>query len=148
MSNYLVVAHQTATSPELLRRASEIADRDSGALFTLLVPATPVVHLLTWEEGETQEVARLRAAEAKQRFESSALRVEAAKVGDASPMLAIEDELRKNPGKYDAIVLSTLPPGFFSVARHGRARPSGEKVRPAGDSAWWRSDQSRHQYKG
>ncbi len=112
MSNYLVVAHQTATSPELLRRASEIADRDSGALFTLLVPATPVVHLLTWEEGETQEVARLRAAEAKQRFESSALRVEAAKVGDASPMLAIEDELRKNPGKYDAIVLSTLPPGF------------------------------------
>ena len=53
MSNYLVVAHQTATSPELLRRASEIADRDSGALFTLLVPATPVVHLLTWEEGET-----------------------------------------------------------------------------------------------
>ena len=53
MSNYLVVAHQTATSPELLRRAS-VADRDSGALFTLLVPATPVVHLLTWEEGETQ----------------------------------------------------------------------------------------------
>ena len=78
----------------------------------MLVPATPVVHLLTWEEGETQAVARLRAAEAKQRFESSALRVEAAKVGDASPMLAIEDELRKNPGKYDAIVLSTLPPGF------------------------------------
>ena len=112
MSNYLVVAHQTATSPELLKRASEIADRDSGALFTLLVPATPKLHLLTWEEGETQEIARLRAKEAKQRFESSALRVEAAKVGDGSPMLAIEDELRINPEKYDAIVLSTFPPGF------------------------------------
>ena len=124
MTHYLVVAHQTATSSELLQRATQIADQDHGAVFTLVVPATPIVHLLTWEEGETNELARLRTAEARARFEDSALRVEEAKVGDASPMLAIEDELRINPGKYDAILLSTLPPGISRWLRldvHSRA---------------------------
>ena len=90
----------------------------------MVVPATPIVHFLTWEEGETNEIARLRAAEARERFEDSALRVEEAKVGDGSPMLAIEDELRINPGKYDAILLGTLPPGISRWLRldvHNRA---------------------------
>lgn len=112
MAQYLIVAHQTATSPELLDRVSELAGQDPVASFTILVPATPVVHLLTWEEGETNEIASQRGREAKSLFEARGLKVAETKVGDDSPLLAIEDELSAQPGKYDAIVLSTLPPGI------------------------------------
>jgi hypothetical protein len=109
MVHYLVVAHQTATSPELLQRASELAGEDPHATFTILVPATPVAHLLTWEEGETQTIARNRAEVARTLFEGQGVRVADTKVGDASPLLAIDDELRAQPQQYDGIILSTLP---------------------------------------
>lgn len=112
MTNYLVVAHQTATSLELLEKASELANDDSSASFTVLVPATPVHHLLAWEEGETKAVAAKRADMAKTLFESRDLKVARTDVGDSSPLLAIEDELRAHPGEHDAIVLSTLAPGI------------------------------------
>ncbi len=111
MLHYLVVAHQTTTSTELLQCLSELADFDPETVFTVLVPATPVVHLLAWKEGETNEIARQRAEEARERFVDSGLNVPQAKVGDGSPLIAIGDELRAHPGEYDAVVLSTLPPG-------------------------------------
>jgi hypothetical protein len=111
MAQYLIVAHQTATSPELLDRVSELAGEDPMASFTILVPATPVVHLLTWEEGETNEIASQKALEARTLFEGRGLNVAETKVGDGLPLLAIGDELRAQPNKYDVIVLSTLPPG-------------------------------------
>ena len=112
MSRYLVVAHQTATSPELLDRMSQVAANDPDAVFTLLVPATPVPHLLVWYEGETRDIARQKAEEAKALFEKNGLNVARAGIGDSSPLLAIEDELRARPDEYDTIVLSTLPPGI------------------------------------
>ena len=112
MTRYLVVAHQTADSPDLLHRLGEISDADPTATFTLLVPATPVVHFLTWEEGETQTIAQKRAEEARDLLDAHGLEIAHAKVGDASPVLAIEDELRAHPGEYDQIVLSTFPPGL------------------------------------
>ncbi len=124
MSRYLVVAHQTATSTELVQRLSELAAEDPQAAFTLLVPATPVTHLLVWEEGETRVVAENRAKEAKALFESKGLKVVRTAVGDSSPVLAIGDELRRYPNKYDVIVLSTLPPGMSRWLRldaHHRA---------------------------
>ena len=112
MTRYLVVAHQTATSLELLDKVTELAEGDSSASFTVLVPATPVHHLLVWEEGETKSVAGKRADMAKTLFESRHLEVVRTAVGDSSPLLAIEDELRAHPGEHDAIVLSTLTPGI------------------------------------
>jgi len=112
MSRYLVVAHQTATSPELLQRLTELAADDPQVAFAVLVPATPVTHLLVWEEGETRAIAQNRATEAKALFESSGLNVVRTVVGDSSPLLAIGDELRRHPYEYEAIVLSTLPPGI------------------------------------
>ena len=109
IAHYLVVAHQTSTSPELLQRVSELASDDPHTTFTILVPATPVAHLLTWEEGETQTIARNRAEKARTLFEEQGVQVEGTKVGDASPLLAIDDELRAQPQQYDGIVLSTLP---------------------------------------
>jgi hypothetical protein len=63
MARYLIVAHQTAGSPELLERVRALAAADPAASFTLLVPATPTGHLLhNWEEGEARQLARRRAA--------------------------------------------------------------------------------------
>ena len=44
-------------------------------------------------------------------LEAQGIPVEEAKAGDISPLLAIEEELLAHPGAYQAIVLSTLPPG-------------------------------------
>jgi len=124
MSRYLIVAHQTATSAELVQRLLELAVEDPQAAFTLLIPATPVTQLLVWEEGETRVVAENRAQEAKALFESRGLNVVRTAVGDSSPVLAIGDELRRHPNEYDVIVLSTLPPGMSRWLRldaHHRA---------------------------
>ena len=43
MARYLVVAHQTVTSPELLKVVRGVRDQDADAEFVLLVPATPAV---------------------------------------------------------------------------------------------------------
>ncbi len=111
MPRYLVVAHQTATGKSLLDRLRELAAKDRSAEFSLLVPATPVNHLLTWEKGESRAIAEERGEEARRMLGDAGLRVRAVRVGDASPILAIEDELRQHPEDHDVIVLSTLAQG-------------------------------------
>ena len=111
MARYLIVAHQTAGSPELLERVRALAGADPGAEFTLLVPATPTGHLLhNWEEGEARQLARRRASEAMATLSAAGIPVAAARVGSHSPLEAVGDELQVHPG-YDRIVLSTFPPG-------------------------------------
>ena len=110
MAKYLLVAHQTAESPELLAAAHGLARDDPDAEFVLLVPATPVGTLLVWEEGATVEVARRRAASARARLEEHGLRVTDARTGDQDPMAAIADEMHAGE-RYDALVVSTLPAG-------------------------------------
>jgi hypothetical protein len=111
MAAYLLVAHQTAESDELLAAARELHGQDPHARFTMLVPATPVDHLLVWEEGETRELARRAAETAAARLRSHGLEVVEATVGDPDPVHAIGDELRRRRHRYHAIVLSTLPAG-------------------------------------
>jgi nucleotide-binding universal stress UspA family protein len=111
MARYLLVAHQTAASPALLSKVRELIAGDPQSEFGLLVPATPVPHLLTWAEGEAVEVAREAAEVARAELERTGASVSRAVVGDASPLLAIADELRERPDGYDAIVISTLPIG-------------------------------------
>ena len=110
MARYLIVAHQTAGSPELLERVKALAAADPAAEFTLLVPATPTGHLLhNWEEGEARQLARKRAAEAMQSLGAAGVPVAAAG-GQPLPLEAVGDELQAHPG-YQRIVLSTFPPG-------------------------------------
>jgi hypothetical protein len=112
MARYLIVAHQTAGSPELLERVKELAAADPAAEFTLLVPATPTDHLLhNWEEGEARQLARRRAEEATRRLAEGGVKLAAARIGAHSPLEAVGDELLARPG-YDRIVLSTFPPGI------------------------------------
>lgn len=112
MARYLVVAHQTSTSPELLERLKALSDEDRDGEFALIVPATKVEHMLTWVEGEAKALARRMAQEAKEQLERAGVRVVRAGEGDESPLAAISDELRDRPGSYDAIVICTFPPGI------------------------------------
>ncbi len=110
MARYLLVAHQTAESEELLEGARALAREDPDAEFVLLVPATPVGNLLVWEEGEAADVASRRAASARAKLEEQGLRVVEARAGDQDPVAAISDELHAGR-RYAAIVISTLPAG-------------------------------------
>ena len=66
MARYLVVAHQTVTSPELLKVVRGLRDQDAEAEFVLLVPATPVRHLLfrKGDEHDAEVTARKRGERA------------------------------------------------------------------------------------
>jgi LmbE family N-acetylglucosaminyl deacetylase len=75
------------------------------------VPATPTSHLLTWEEGEARQLAARRAREATDALRAAGVEVVASRVGSHSPLEAVGDELRAEPG-YAGIVLSTFPPGL------------------------------------
>ena len=111
MARHLVVAHQTAGSPELVDRVRELAQSDPEAEFVLLVPATPTGHLLHWEEGEARQLAAQRARDASEALRDAGVEVVAARVGSHSPLEAVGDELQASPG-YAGIVVSTFPPGL------------------------------------
>jgi hypothetical protein len=111
MAKYLLVAHQTAESDELIAAAADLARDDPQAEFCLLVPATPVSSLLVWEEGETIEVARRHADAARGRLEGHGLAVVDARPADPDPMAAIADELHDGQ-RFAAVVVSTLPAGM------------------------------------
>ena len=108
MRRYLVVANQTLASEPLVAAIREL-NRAGPCAFHLVVPITPPRDHV-WTEGEARAVAAERLEAAVERL--SALGVEAdGEVGDVSPMLAIEDAIREG-GPFEAIVLSTLPPGM------------------------------------
>lgn len=128
MAKYLLVAHQTAERQELLDAAKELAARDARATFSLLVPATPVGDLLVWDEGDTKQVALARASSAAEALRRTGIKVVDARVGDADPVLAVDDEFTAGR-RYAAIVISTLPPGLSrwikmdAVSRLRRTHP-------------------------
>lgn len=109
MRRFLVLANQTASSPELTSAVREIIKKDVDTEFVLLVPATPVEDLLDWQDGDSQTVAKRTAQTAKEHLEGVGARVIRTEVGDPSPVKAIEDELQHHQEKYDQILISTLP---------------------------------------
>jgi hypothetical protein len=104
---YLVVANQTLGGKHLLRLVSEYMSGGSAS-FHVVVPATPPGEHLTWTEGEAQAIAQRRLDRALENFRDRGAEADG-QVGDANPLLAIEDALRRE--KFDEIILSTLPPG-------------------------------------
>ena len=112
MASYLLVANETAESQELLHAVSEIHAEDPGAEFVIVVPATPL-NLLQQFAGTAKSarwLAAQRAQSTRQKLESLGIRVRSTRVGNWDPYLAIEDELLHE--EYEAIVVSTLPPGL------------------------------------
>ena len=116
-NRYLVVAHQTATSLNLLDQLRGLAADDPEATFTLLVPATQAIHLLEFEKGEDRSIAERKWQEANEFWRGSGLKIERSLVSMLPPVRAIQSELRGNPGAYTAIVLSTLHRGISRWVR-------------------------------
>ena len=118
MPRFLVVAHQTAVSDELLRCLRDQAAVSLDASFVLLVPATPVQDLFGWEElagqnqHDSESISARQAEQALQRLRREGIPIAAARVVDPSPVTAVSDELRLNPGAYDGVVISTHPPAI------------------------------------
>ncbi len=111
MASYLLVANETAESPELLRAVAEIQADDADAEFVIVVPATPL-NLLQQFEGTAKSpraLAAQRAQSTRRHLENLGLRVRSARIGNWDPFVAIEAELVQE--KFGAIVVSTLPPG-------------------------------------
>jgi hypothetical protein len=105
----LVVAHQTAVSPALLDAIRERATQGS-CHFHLVVPRRPhgmhkVVDPL--EAGDRE--ARHVLADALPEITQAAGHEVTGTVGDAEPLMAIEDAL--NLGQFDEVIVSTLPLG-------------------------------------
>ncbi|MGH8874877.1 MAG: hypothetical protein ACRDVM_06445 [Acidimicrobiia bacterium] len=109
MARHLVVAYQTAESPELRRALRDLHTHDPAGTFVLLVPATPVEHLSGWTEGESRAVAGEAGERARHLLAAEGIPVEDVVIGDPNPLYAVEDELNRQP--YDQVVVSTLPPG-------------------------------------
>jgi hypothetical protein len=110
MARYLVVAHETVTSPELLKQVRLVREQDADAEFVLLVPATPVRHLLfrRGDEHDAETVARKRIHRAQALFAKKGLSLADARVGAADPGEAVDEEVAAHPG-YAGFVISTLP---------------------------------------
>jgi hypothetical protein len=110
MARYLVVAHQTVTSSELLKQIRVLREQEKDAEFVLLVPATPVRHLLfrRGDEHDAEATARKRAERGRALFAKRGLPLHDAKVGAPDPAVAIEREVEAYPG-YTGFVISTLP---------------------------------------
>ena len=101
-----MVANRTARSPELLAALHERAVH-GPCEFTLLVPSTP--HGLAW--AADPHAGEDHAGEQREAFVShlrgEGLDVADAKIGDADPLAAIQDEC--NFTTYDELIVSTLP---------------------------------------
>ena len=110
MALYLVVAHQTVTSPELLRQVQAVREQEEGAEFVLLVPATPVRHLLfrRGDEHDAEAAAGKRVERARAVFAKKGLPLRDARVGAADPLDAIDREVATEAG-YTGFIISTLP---------------------------------------
>ena len=110
MSFYLIVAHQTAQSPELQDKVAALVGEDPTAEFAILVPEQDLTS--SWEgEGEGVDIAQQRAHAAQDHFEqTTGARIVRTTVGISDPLRAIEQELVGHRD-YNAIIICTLPRG-------------------------------------
>ena len=110
MTRYLVVAHETVTNPALLEQVRAVRDQHAEAEFVLLVPATPVRHLLfrRGDEHDAEAAARKLADRARTLFARKGVPLSDVRVGAPDPVEAIDGEVTANPG-YAGFIISTLP---------------------------------------
>jgi hypothetical protein len=108
MRSYLVSANQTLGGEHLTTKVRECLAA-GPCRFHVVVPATPPQQHVVWTEGEARAIAQRRLERALAQFRDLGADANG-EVGDANPLLAIADALRRQP--FDEIILSTLPPGL------------------------------------
>lgn len=107
MKRYLVVANQTLGGAALTRHLEERAGAGQCA-FHVLVPASVDTQGWVHDDDTDRELAQQRLQQGIDRFSGLGADV-TGEVGDASPVEAINDVLRRE--SFDEVILSTLPPG-------------------------------------
>jgi hypothetical protein len=128
MTRYLVVAHETVTNPELLKQVRAVREQEGEAEFVLLVPATPVRHLL-FRRGDVHDAdvaARKLADRARALFAKRGVPLSDVRVGAPDPIEAIDGEVELNPG-YAGFIISTLPEEKSRWLRMDLPRAVGSK---------------------
>ncbi len=94
-----------------MRRLASLAGEDPGRTYvTLLLPV--VMAGADWTGSVAANQARRRAEQAEDEMRAVGIASTSIVVGDVSPQLAIEDHVADHGQRYDAIVISTLPPGM------------------------------------
>jgi GABA permease len=108
MRSYLIVANQTLASPAL---SAEVARRLAAgpATFHVVVPLTPIVHRLTWDEVESRRAAEERLEALLEHLRSAGAEA-SGEIGDPDPIAAVRDAVRSV--EVDEVILSTLPAGI------------------------------------
>jgi len=107
----LIIAHQTATSPALMRRLTALAQRDQSLRVSIVVPQTAVNRLPRRRRApkKASEAAAAAATRAMRVMTTSRITVERSSVGTMDPVTAARRVVDQD-GPFDAILLSTLPP--------------------------------------
>ena len=109
MRRYLVVAHRTLSSPELLDAIRERMAQGPST-FHLLVPEEHGTGMI-WDEGQVRLDAEHHLEEARVRLLNEGVPV-TGEVGKVSPVTATTDLLRREGhGAFAEIIVSTLPVG-------------------------------------
>lgn len=108
MRTVLIVANRTLLSPTL---AAAVEDRiNAGPVrFHVIVPATPVTHLLSWDEQETEAAASRRLQDLLARLDALGA-PSTGEIGPSDPVTAAVDVVATR--EVDEVILSTLPPGI------------------------------------
>ncbi len=146
-AHVLIVAHQTAATPQLIGAVRERARR-SPARFHLVVPRQPQgMHKVVDPQDAGSSEAQSVLNQALPALRKAAGDEVTGSIGDSEPLMAIHDAV--NLGHYDEIIISTLPLGvsrwlrldLVSKARglglpvtHVEARKKVEEQAPAGVS--------------
>ncbi len=107
MSRFLIVANHTRLRSALIELV-RAKGADGRSSFHVVVPATPPKGGATWTDGQAHALAAERLMSALTRLRNLGVQVDG-EVGDASPLLAVADVLRRS--WFDGIILSTLPAG-------------------------------------
>lgn len=106
-THVLVVAHQTAATERLLAAVRERAQRGE-AQFHLVVPRMPHgMHKVVDPEETDNDDAEHVLREALPRLSEAAGGEVTGELGDAEPLMAIQDAV--NLGNFEEIIISTLP---------------------------------------
>jgi hypothetical protein len=107
MQSVLVVANRTSASPTLLDAVSRRA-AEGACTFTLLVPRSPHgLHRVVDPEDHGHVEAAAAIEHAQPLLMEAAGGPVVAIVGSHDPLAAVEDAL--NAGRYDEVIISTLP---------------------------------------
>ena len=109
MRRYLVIANRTLCEQHLLDELHRRRVAEPGCRFHLIVPATAPAG--GWTDESCRRLAQERLDDALDVLAVGGISA-TGEVGDANPVTAVGDVLLRELGRFDGIILSTLPVGI------------------------------------